>query len=182
MSDFYITLVSEKLNSTDSKKAAIKIIEFLTQQEIIEKKVTDCVLGFSYGYLPGRNYQEILKNTEFDLTKLKVNGVEFITEKKVFDSGRNELEHVICSGCKENNIENNWSDSLNNWILGTESNKLKCQNCGIINPITQYEFTPTWAFGNFGITFWNWSEFKPSFISELEKRIGGKLKIIYGKI
>ena len=182
MSDTYISLVSEKLDSADSKKTAEKLIEFLTKQKIVERNLTDCVLGSSNGHAPAENYQSVLEKSKFDLTALKTNGIELITEKQVFDNGGNGLEEVNCPNCGENNIESNWGNSLENWHNGTDSDKVKCQNCGTENPVTEFEFKPTWAFGNFGITFWNWTELNPKFVTELEKIIGTNLKRVNGKI
>jgi predicted RNA-binding Zn-ribbon protein involved in translation (DUF1610 family) len=182
MSDTYISLVSEKLNSADSKKKAEKIIEFLTEQKIAEKDLTNCVLGSSKGHAPAENYRSVLKKSELNLTELKTNGIELITEKQVFENGGNGLEEVNCPNCGENNIENDWGNSLGNWDSGTDSDKLKCQNCGTENSVTEFEFKPTWAFGNFGVTFWNWTKLNPKFVAELEKIIGTELKIVNGKI
>jgi hypothetical protein len=182
MSDTYISLVSEKLNSADSKEKAEKIIDFLTEQRIVEKDLTDCVLGSSKGHAPDENYRNVLEISELDLTELKINGIELITEKQVFENGGNGLEEVNCPNCGENNIENDWGNSLGNWYSGTDSDKIKCQNCGTENSVTEFEFKPTWAFGNFGITFWNWTKLNPKFVAELEKIIGTELKSVYGKI
>ena len=182
MSDKYISLVSEKLSSANSKKTAEKIVQFLTEQKIIEKKLTDCVLGSPNGHAPDKNYRNALKSPELELTKLKTNGVQFITEKQVFDNGGNGLEEIKCPNCGENNIENDWGDSLDNWYSGTDSDKIKCQKCGTENSVTEFEFKPTWAFGNFGITFWNWTNLDPKFVAELEKIIGTELKSVYGRI
>lgn len=116
------------------------------------------------------------------MTELKTNGIELITEKQVFENGGNGLEEVNCPNCGENNIENDWGNSLGNWDSGTDSDKLKCQNCGTENSVTEFEFKPTWAFGNFGVTFWNWTKLNPKFVAELEKIIGTELKIVNGKI
>jgi hypothetical protein len=128
LSDKYISLVSEKLSSANSKKTAEKIVQFLSEQKIIEKKLTDCVLGSPNGHAPDKNYRNALKNPELDLTKLKTNGVQFITEKQVFDNGGNGLEEIKCPNCGENNIENDWGDSLDNWYSGTDSDKINSKN------------------------------------------------------
>ncbi|MGS2727951.1 hypothetical protein ACU8DI_15200, partial [Psychroserpens sp. BH13MA-6] len=130
MSDTYISLVSEKLKSADSKKKAERIIEFLTEQKIAKKDLTDCVLGSSKGHAPAENYRNVLEKSELNLTELKTNGIELITEKQVFENGGNVLEQVNCPNCGENNIENDWGNSLGNWHSGNDSDKLKCQNCG----------------------------------------------------
>ena len=45
MSDHYISLVSEKLSSANSKKTAEKIVQFLIEQKIIEKKDSYVVIS-----------------------------------------------------------------------------------------------------------------------------------------
>ena len=182
MSDTYISLVSERINSVDSKKVAEKVIAFLTKQKIVEKDLTNCVLGSSKGHAPAENYRNVLKKSEFDLKELKINGIELILEKQVFENGGNGLEEVNCPNCGENNIENDWGNSLENWHSATDSDKLKCQKCGTENSVIEFKFKPTWAFGNFGITFWNWTELNPKFVAELENIIGSELKTVNGKI
>ena len=182
MSDTYISLVSEKINSVDSKKTAEKIIEFLSERKIAKKNLSDCVLGSSKGYAPAENYRNAIVKSELDFSELKINGIELITERQVFENGGNVLEEVNCPNCGENNIENDWGNSLENWHSGIDTDKIKCQKCGTEKSITQFEFKPTWAFGNFGITFWNWTRLNPKFVAELEKIIGTELKIVNGKI
>ena len=182
MSDTYISIVSEKLNVANSQNTAEKIVKFLTEQKISQRNLTDCVLSLSHGHKPAENHQNALKNPKLDFTELKTNGIELITEKQVFHNGGNGLDEVNCPYCGENNIENDWGNSLDNWYNGTDSDKVKCFNCNTVNIITKFEFKPTWAFGNFGITFWNWTELTPQFVTELEKIIGTDLKCVTGKI
>lgn len=182
MSDTYITLVSEELSFAESKKVAEKVKTFLWEQKIIQKNLSDCVLSASKGYAPAENYQKALAKSTLNFMNLKINGVRLITEKRVFDNGGNGLEEVNCPNCGTNNIETNWGDLLENWFSGVSFQKFKCKNCGTENLVTDFEFKPTWAFGNFGIVFWNWSTLSPNFIAELENIIGTKLKIVLGKL
>ena len=159
------------------------IIEFLSRRKIIKNIQTDCVLGSNNGYAPAENYRSILRNTQFDLvSELKTNGVEFITKRTVFHTGGNGLEEVNCPNCDDNNIENDWGTPLDNWYSRIGSDNVKCQNCGIENPITEFAFKPTWAFGSFGITFWNWPQLSQNFVVELEKIVGTELKIVNERI
>lgn len=182
MSDTYISLVSEKLNVADSQNTAEKIVRFLTEQKISQRTLTDCVLSLSEGYEPADNHQNGLKNSKLEFTNLKTNGIELITEKQVFHNGGNGLEEVNCPCCGENNIQNDWENSLDNWYRETDSGIFKCRYCTTVNSITEFEFKPTWAFGSFGITFWNWSALSPEFVTELEKISGTDLKCVTGKI
>lgn len=182
MSDNYISLVSEKLNGTNAKKTAEKLIKFLSEQKIIENKLTDCVLGSPNGYPPGINYRKALRKPELDLSELKINGVQFSIKKQVFDNGGNGLQEVNCPNCGANTIDDGWENSLDNWHNGITNDNVKCKNCGAENSITKFVFKPTWAFGNFGITFWNWSELNQEFIAELEKIVGTNLKKMSGRI
>jgi hypothetical protein len=182
VSDTFISIVSEKTNQSQSKKIAKKLFQFLTDKKIISSELTDCVLGES-GYEPAENFASILKNPYNGLLKLSVNGVEITTERQLFHNGGYGLHGVLCPNCGENQIEkDDWGKAVEYWHEQNQSDKLKCSNCSCKYSITEYIFEPNWGFGNMGLRFWNWGDFKPEFISELEKIVGTELKIVHGII
>ncbi len=181
VSDHYTSIVSENTNPTDCKKLAVKVISFLEEKKIVQKELSNCVLGLN-GHKPAENFASILERQNEGLQDLKTNGVEIITERKVFENGANGLEQVNCPKCGKNQIGEDWAEALGNWYEKSESDLLKCSDCLSENPITEFHFEPNWAFGDFGLIFWNWGIFKREFLIELEKVIGTKLKIVYGKV
>ena len=181
MSDHYISIVSEKTNPTDAQELAKRIVSYLTEKKIIQKELSDCVLG-STGHRPAENFGAILEKQNEGFWDLKTNGVEIITERTVFENGGNGLEQVNCPNCGQNQIEENWENSLDHWYTKSDSDLVKCSNCSSKNSITKFDFKPNWGFGNFGLIFWNWGKFKSHFFTDLEKVIGTELKVVYGKL
>jgi hypothetical protein len=155
-----------------------KFTRFLTEKQIVKSELSDCVLGGN-GHKPAVNFASIIENVKNGLLELSVNGVQILTERQFFDNGGNGLDKVLCPNYGENQIEEDWGTLLENWLDQTQSDKLKCSS---EFSITEFEFKPNWSFGNFGLTFWNWGELKVEFITELEKVIGTKLKIVRGII
>ncbi|CAM4320316.1 hypothetical protein ZONE111904_13915 [Zobellia nedashkovskayae] len=181
VSDHHTSIVSEKTNPADSKELAEKVINFLTEKKIIKKELSDCVLG-SNGHKPAENFASILEKQNEGFLDLRTNGVEVIIERKVFENGVNGLEKVNCPKCGQNQIEEDWGTALANWYEKFDSDLIKCSNCLSESSITEFNFEPNWAFGDFGLIFWNWGIFKSEFFTELEKLIGTELKIVYGKV
>ncbi len=165
----------------EEKLAKDKVFDFLKRENIIQTNLTDCSLG-RLGYKPAEKYKKALKNTDKKMLQLKVNGVEFITERRVFDNGANGLEKVNCPYCKTNNIENNWAEILGNWYEKQGSYKLQCFTCKRESDIFDFIFYPTWGFGYFGIVFWNWGVLSQEFISDLENITSTKIKLIEGRL
>ncbi len=181
VSDHYTSIVYERANLADSQELADRIISFLTEKKIIHKELSDCVLG-STGHKPAENFGSILEKQYEGFLDSKPNGLEIITERRVFENGGNGLEQVNCPNCGQNQIEEDWGSALENWYDNTESDLVKCSNCLSENPITKFNFEPNWGFGDFGLIFWNWGKFKSEFLIELEKVIGTELTIVYGKL
>ncbi len=181
VSDHYTSIVSEKTNPADSQELAERIVNFLTEKKIIEKELSDCVLG-STGHKPAENFGSILEKQNEGFLYSKTNGLEIITERRVFENGGNGLDQVNCPNCGQNQIEEDWGSALENWNDNSASDLVKCSNCLSKNSITKFYFEPNWAFGDFGLIFWNWGKFKTEFLIELEKVIGTELKIVYGKL
>ncbi|WP_158977069.1 hypothetical protein [Cellulophaga sp. L1A9] len=181
MSDHYISIVSEKTNPRDSQELAERIVSYLAEKKIIQKELSDCVLG-STGHKPAENFGSVLEKQYEGFLDSKVNGVEIITERRVFHNSGNGLEGVHCPNCGQNQIEEDWGNALDNWYEKLKSDLVKCSNCSSENSITKFNFEPNWGFGDFGLIFWNWGKFKSHFFTDLEKIIGMELKVVYGKL
>lgn len=80
-------------------------------------------------------------------------------------------------------MELDWSSCLDGWTKEKENYWIECETCKDVNPITDFNFYPTWAFGELGFTFWNWGETaKESFIKELEILTGLEVTIVEGRV
>src|SRR5690606_21626034 len=180
MSDSYITIVPTNVTHGQVKELSQRTIDWLTKNEIISSNLTDCVLGQVKGYPPGTNYKSIIDGDDFGLLRLKTNGFELVTVRQVFDNGGNGLEEIKCPKCGANNIDSDWGQALEAWNSG-QNGILKCGQCDNEVPITDYDFKPTWGFGEFGLTFWNWPSLTSEFFDNMKKLLGKDVKVIYGR-
>jgi hypothetical protein len=180
MSDSYITIVPANVTREQVKELSQRAIDWLTEREIISNRLSDCVLGKDEGYRPGLKYKDVVDGDDFGLLRLKTNGLQIIATRQVFDNGENGLEEINCPECGANNIDADWGELISAWDNG-DNDKLKCSQCGKQLSITEYNFRPSWGFGEFGLTFWNWPSLTSTFLDDLKKIIGDDIKVIYGK-
>jgi hypothetical protein len=180
MSDSFITIVPTKVKTDEVIEISKKTIDWLTNKEVISPNLTDCILGQSKGYPPGPRYHDIVDDN-YELKKLKTNGLEIIVNRQVFDNGANGLDEIKCPKCGANNIDSDWGDKIKSWD-SKENDVLKCSECNHETSITNYDFRPKWAFGEFGLTFWNWPNIKADFLDELKKLINKDIEVIYGRL
>jgi len=173
MSDTFISLVPEKIGN---KKEEIhkKVISFLIDRNIIDKNLN-----------PGDNVDSVLIQNKGIFKQLACNQLQVINSnsRQVFDSGSNDVERIVCPSCDENIIDRiDWITAIDNWYLNSGENKIDCPNCFYVDSIQHYIFDPAWGFGELGFVFWNWPEFKNSFIKEIGELINSKFKVVHGKI
>ena len=179
----------------NSEEIATKIVNWLQENDIIEKDKTKCLLGLDdLGYKPSTNY---LKAVEYDneIRNYVTCGLEILTSKEVFNRmSFTTATKVFCPICNDNRFEDNteadfymelvpketldlyyeFQDGFENWINDKET-KIKCHKCESISLVQNYIFEPKLYFSNLGFYFWNWPEFKSEFISEFENKIGCKI-------
>lgn len=132
------------------------------------------------GYPPGPRFTDVIEGDDSGLLEIKMNGLEVITERRVFDNGGNGLDEINCPKCGVNNIDSDWSEALSEWHSGL-NDKLKCSQCGKESAIINYDFKPSWGFGEFGLTFWNWPRLTIKFFDELKTFIGKDVRVIYSR-
>ena len=179
MGDSYIKIVPQNVLTEEVNELADKILKFLIDKKIISPDKTDCTLG-EPGYCPGDNYNEILLDDN-GLLNLITNGLELtIGERTVFWA--NDIQEIKCPNCNTNIIDLDWGQKIEEWTSNTGDDEIECPNCKKVNSIVDFVFEPAWAFGELGLTFWNWGTFKESFFAELESITGKKMKIIFGKL
>jgi hypothetical protein len=181
MSDSYITIVPANVTHEQVTELSRKAFDWLAEREIISKNLSDCVLGQEKGYQPGQRYNQIIEGDDFGLLGLKTNGLEIVTRRQVFENGENGLEQIKCPKCGANNIDSEWGEIIARWFNGQNDN-LKCVQCSTESSIVDYEFKPTWAFGELGLTFWNWQRLTSTFLDDLKKLWNRDLKVIYGRV
>jgi len=182
MSDSYLSIVPVDVTPSEVKQLFQKTFDWLTEKEIISPNPTDCILSGTPGYKPGSRYKDIVDGDDFGLLQRQVNGLEIVTERQVFDCGENGLDEVNCPECRANNLDSEWAEAIEAWWRSTGYHKLKCNQCGKESPIIDYEFIPTWAFGDFGLKFWNWPVLKDSFFDDLKIVMDKDVKVVYGRL
>jgi DNA-directed RNA polymerase subunit RPC12/RpoP len=181
MSDSYKSIVPINVKKDEVESIASKVLDWLTAKKIIKNEITDCTLGEN-GYPPSENYKSIIEGHDYDFTTLWTNGLAIIKNREVFENGGNGLEEINCPTCGTNIIEQDWQQAIEEWYNETGKDSMKCPHCNSQESITQYHFVPMWAFGELGFKFWNWPDFKPSFIEEFEKVVEKPIVIVYGII
>lgn len=188
MSDSFISIVPVEIELDRPEEKARQVIRWLIAKEIIAAQPTECVLGSPVGYPPGQRFGDALKEGEDDgyLKERVINGVEVSTGRRIFHSGSNGLEEVICPGCQANVIESDWGDCLEAWVNGGSA-LMQCPGCGGENGLNMYNFNIEkkfiWTLSNLGITFWNWPpQFRRSFIAGLEEVLGSPVRVVYGRL
>lgn len=179
MSDFFISVVPHNVDKAN--ELADKIVNHLIQRRIIQEGLTNCTPG-KPGHPPGDNFREAIDSEDYGPGGLRINGLEVLTNRKVFHNGGNGPEKINCPDCKANIIESDWGEALEEWVNDTGNDEFICSECSATHSITAYKFEPKWGFGNLGFTFWNWPVLKKEFISEVEQITGSKVTIVYGRI
>ena len=181
MGDYFTSFAPLRPKITQSKAIGFKLIHWLIKEGIVVNELSDCTLG-NLGYAPGENYQSVLVEEDPRLIELRTNGVEVFTERTVFHNGGYELDHVRCPQCNTDLSRTSWSAALNEWMDDSGEVLVDCSNCGSRTAIENLQFQPAWGFSNLGLTFWNWTRFKNTFVQDLEQKIGSPVRVIYGKI
>ncbi|MFF3322961.1 hypothetical protein [Streptomyces sp. NPDC002889] len=61
---------------------------------------------------------------------------------------------------------------------------VECRHCAVDVPVTDWIWQPgCFALGHLGLEFWNWPEFRPEFVAELGRQLGGhRTVVVWGKL
>ncbi len=186
MGDYYGTIVPQKVKKSDIELISEKIVKYLSDNKIIKLSKKENVFSSEnnhLGFEPDINYHKAVHIYDNRTPSLVTNGVVIELGRRSFYS--TNVETVECSNCGLNIWENDaFVDKIKEWENETGDGIITCEECGETNSITEYNFLPeeSWAFGEIGITFWNWGEFQDSFIKELENLIDYKISIVFGKL
>jgi len=201
MSDNYrIICTAKEIDSP--KETGEKVLKWLQDNRIIENEKFDCVLSSKkLGYKPSDNHLDAVMYDE-NITRLITCGVEIQTEREVFnamaftpfisltcpDCGKNRFEGITEPDFYGENLTREQMDSyqsvfklFENWT-NNEDAVLTCPFCKKQRDIGEYTIGDGMCLSNFGLTFWNWPEFKPEFIDKLRGHINEDIKVIVGHI
>jgi hypothetical protein len=182
LGDYYQTAADLDANIQTAQVTADRLRDWMISQQIIVPTASDRVLG-GLGYAPDKNYTLAVKQPYPILFELHVNGVEFIAKRSVFYAMGIGRISVVCSACRGAfELNDPWSEAVNEWYEDTGPALLPCAHCGAEAPITDWQHDPPFAFGNVGVTFWNWPELRDDFVKTLTDLTGHRFRLIYGKV
>jgi hypothetical protein len=181
MGDSYQSIVDLDAVAENAAELAACTVKFLLEREIILPEVTDeCVLG-GLGYRPARNAPAIQVDHGTDIFGLRTNGVEVVKQRTVFYSAGS---HLICPTCGKDFGTHSLAalgDAIDQWYAHNAKAEALCPSCHSIGNLNQW-FDPPWAFGNLGLTFWNWWPLKPEFIETIASLWKHRVAVVSGKI
>lgn len=176
MSDHSISIVPRLSVYPGKEIKAKEILEWLISLDIVKPIPSDCILSSSDGYEISGGAKSVTKEPQYLPFDLKVNGLEIITERKIFHTWQNGMEELICPNCRQNIANEDW-DFLNEWG-NNKSNNLICPLCNVATDIHQFKFTPEWGFSDLGFTFYNWPSFADKFIDDFKKRLDCNINLV----
>ncbi|MDR6499146.1 hypothetical protein J2785_002299 [Burkholderia ambifaria] len=198
MSYDFTYLVDPAISLTAAPAEAQRMIAWLQAREIVGAATRVCDLdrdwcrtygleesGFTEsdetGYPLGPRYASAC-DAKANLPPSIPNWLTVVVERRVFDAGGNGLE-IFCPACdaEQTALGQAWSDAFSHWYHGDDDAPLACGACGHRQPVTQWRFDPTWAFGNLGFCFQNWL-LSDAFIAEFGAVYGRPLTVVYQHI
>ncbi len=181
MSDIHSSIVPVGISKAEVIEKMDRVIKYLVSQEIISSEQTDSVLGSDLGYPPAKNYGLVMQEGNEYLLELRTNGLGIKTGRNVYYA--DGIYALNCPNCKSDMLETDWSAALDEWMSESPNDQVVCPECNQFHSVSELVFSPNWGFGEIGFTFWNWGRpFNQIFIDEMEKVLGCKTTVIYGKL
>jgi hypothetical protein len=185
MGDYFQIIVDCQVSLPKAAALASRIRDWLIDEGIIDRTMTNCVLDEDdIGYPPGANFEQAVESSHDDTRELWTNGLSIIVGREVFDSSP-EVPDLLCRHCNAKS-RTAWdqaiSDAMSQWREGDGVGDLTCPACGHSEPITKWIWDPPWGFGNLGFKFWNWPPLKASFLTEFAERLGHRMVLVTGKL
>lgn len=166
MSDASISIVPKKSSYPNHLEKADEILQWLIFRDIVKPTLSDCILGSKYGYAISDGAIPISRFPDQLPFDSWTNGLQVITERRVFDTGENWIDKLICPHCTENIAFIEWD--LDSWY-SRQSDNFTCALCRHQTDIHDFTFEPDWGFSDLGFIFWNWGEFTDEFIADFKK-------------
>ncbi len=183
MGDHYQIAVDLDAEAETAALTASQSRRSMISQEIIVNTPSDCVLGETLGYAPGKKYMDAVDEPYPMLFQLQTNGVAFIAKRSVFSSvGISEVT-LICSKCRERfEWSRTWQTAVEEWYGNTGPGMLSCRHCGREASVAEWEYDPPHAFGQLGVEFWNWPPLREDFLARMAQEAGHRFRLVYGNL
>ena len=186
MSDNSWIIAAVDISAEEAPERAKIVREWLIAEGIVEREISDSVLGGDGGHSPGRNYAAAVKPEwvqkvqagNYSFPRLRTNGVAFITGRTVFDAGGNGIE-LQCRFCGSVFVpDESWSDAAGLWYDGDDRVRFPCPSCVERTLLTEWGSPWPWAFGNLGVEFWNWPPLSETFIRAVSEKLGRRTVVV----
>ncbi len=175
MSDYSISIVPRQSSYPNNGQKAKEILDWLVSRNIVKPALSDCISSSEKGYAISEGALIVASFPEKSPYDLLTNGLEIVTERRVFSTGQNGMDKCICPNCNENIAFDDCD--LDPWY-SQESDNLTCPICGKESEIHNYQFEPEWGFSDLGFIFWNWPDFSTDFLDEFKKKFNCEICIV----
>jgi hypothetical protein len=191
VSDHTVTLIDREAHPDEAEALARSILDWLVESSIVERELTDCVLGESgKGHRPARNFMRVTgKPEDPGVTNMNhaafhgmvTNGLQLITGRHMTVSGEGSYEVAICPKCSaEQEVFNDaWNQAGTEWIE-TGIGLLECEACGGSTNVADWDHRDPIGFGALSLQFWNWPPpFAEDFLEEIRRRLGHRITVMH---
>jgi len=108
MNDYSIAIVPKQSTYANNEQAAKEILQWLVEIDLVNPTRSDCILSSELGYSISNGAKNVVIEPEYLPFDLIVNGLQIVTERRIFHTGENGIETLICPNCKENIAGENW--------------------------------------------------------------------------
>jgi hypothetical protein len=181
--EYFQTIADLDAQETAAQACVELIRSRLVALNIIVAEPTDCVLGDTLGHAPGRSYFLAVDQPEPLLSELRTNGVAFVAKRTVFYSCGVDDITLVCAACAGRFVAgDSWRAAIDEWYANHGAGMLACSLCGAKAAIPEWQHKPPFAFGNLGITFWNWPPLRQKFIDDVAALLDHRVRLVYGKL
>jgi len=181
MGDTYIQLVPKNLeDGSNGGMISKKIFYYLHTNQIIEADSKYLAMPEQTSYSPGERWLDATESSDKTFLGLDLNTVRIESGRAVFSA--NGVDEIKCPNCQFNIVDLEWGTLIEEWVNESGGDKLPCPNCETVNSISDFVFSPSWAFGNAAVSFWNWPSLSEKFLKSFSDYLGCELQIVYGKL
>lgn len=187
MGDWFQRVVDREASLSEAEQLAPKILEWLTDREIIESDLRDCGLGKDgLAHPPGTNYWMAIDHPNHNLLNSRINGVQIIVGRTVFDCGQGGF-NLTCPQCQNHivwtdAITSTWQNAVDGWYHESGQGLLRCPCCDRATSVVDWHYSPAFGFGNFGLEFWNWDPLSATFLAEIDRQLDHRTLYVAGKL
>lgn len=179
MGDWFQILADIDATEAQAPDLAAKTVDWLVSAQIIVADRTACILGTDLGHAPGPRFADAVTNPAFPCVATR--GVEIRTGRSVFHGGQSGIDRISCPNCRAVTPTAEMIDSVGGWF-DTGLTEHPCSACGAVAELNDWRWEPRWAFGYFGLRFWNWPELSRRFVDELAARLGHRIVVVADKL